>query len=68
MQIDYVDIGRVVPYERNPRKNDAAADKVAVSLQEYGWQQPIVVDADMVVMGGPLRRLRRSGKGRRPDG
>lgn len=55
MQTEAVDIGKVIPYARNPRRNDAAISKVAASLQEFGWQQPIVVDADMVVVAGHTR-------------
>ena len=32
-------------------------DKVAASLKEYGWQHPIVVDANGVIIVGHLRRL-----------
>jgi ParB-like chromosome segregation protein Spo0J len=39
-------IDKLTPYARNPRKNDAAVDKVAASLKEFGWRQPIVVDAE----------------------
>ncbi len=55
MQTEAVNIGKVIPYARNPRRNDAAISKVAASLQEFGWQQPIVVDADMVVVAGHTR-------------
>ena len=55
MQINNVAIGAVVPYARNPRRNDAALSKVAASLQEFGWRQPIVVDAEMVVVAGHTR-------------
>lgn len=48
-------IDRVVPYSRNPRKNTAAIAKVAASLREYGWRQPIVVDEAMVVIAGHTR-------------
>jgi DNA modification methylase len=55
MLIDTVDIGSIIPYARNPRRNDAAISKVAASLQEFGWRQPIVVDAEMVVVAGHTR-------------
>jgi ParB-like chromosome segregation protein Spo0J len=50
-----VPIGDVVPYSRNPRKNTAAIAKVAASLREFGWRQPIVVDAEMTVIAGHTR-------------
>ena len=51
-------INRLVPYARNARKiSDAAVDKVAASIQEFGWRQPIVVDAARVVIVGHARLL-----------
>lgn len=35
----------LVPWEKNPRKNDAAVDKVAQSIQELGFGAPIVAQA-----------------------
>ena len=55
MDIQTVGIDEVIPYAKNPRKNDAAVDKVAGSLKEFGWRQPIVVDAEMVVIAGHTR-------------
>lgn len=39
-------IDRLIPYARNPRKNDAAVDAVAASIKEFGFRQPIVVDEE----------------------
>ncbi len=47
----------LIPYIRNPRKNSAAVDKVAASIKEYGWQQPIVVDKENVIIAGHTRLL-----------
>ena len=55
MQTDTVGISSVIPYARNPRRNEAAIAKVAASLHEFGWRQPIVVDEDMVVVAGHTR-------------
>jgi DNA modification methylase len=43
------------PYEANPRINDDAVDAVAASLKEFGFRQPIVVDADGVIIVGHTR-------------
>lgn len=45
----------LIPYARNPRKNDAAAQAVAASIKEFGFQQPIVVDKDGVIVAGHTR-------------
>lgn len=57
MKITLVDIDELKPYENNPRLNDNAVGNVAWSLKEYGWQQPIVVDADHVIIAGHTRWL-----------
>lgn len=48
-------IDKVIPYARNPRKNDASVDAVAASIKEFGFRQPIVVDASGVIVVGHTR-------------
>ena len=56
MLIEQWSIDRPKPYLKNARKWSAAAvDKVASSIREYGFQQPIVVDAHDVIIIGHLR-------------
>ena len=55
LKVVYVDIDNVIPYENNPRINDEAVDKVASSIREFGWQQPIVVDKNNVIIVGHTR-------------
>lgn len=55
MNIQQVKIEKVKPYDKNPRKNKAAVDYVANSIKEFGFQQPIVVDKNMVVVAGHTR-------------
>jgi DNA modification methylase len=43
------------PYDQNPRLNDQAVEAVAKSLREFGFRQPIVVDADGVIICGHTR-------------
>lgn len=47
--------GDLIPYEKNPRKNDQAVDKVAASIEEFGFKVPIVIDKDGVVVAGHTR-------------
>lgn len=54
-QVQEVPIGDVKPYENNPRDNDGAVEATANSIKEFGWQQPIVVDKDMVIIVGHTR-------------
>lgn len=55
MVVESWPVDRVVPYEKNPRRNDAAVDSVARSIQQYGFRQPIVVDKKGVVIVGHTR-------------
>ena len=55
MQIELRPIDQVKPYPGNPRQNDEAVDAVAASLKEFGFRQPIVVDADGVIIVGHTR-------------
>ena len=48
-------IDAIRPYEGNPRVNDQAVDAVAASLREFGFRQPIVADADGVIIAGHTR-------------
>ena len=54
MKIEQIDIDKIIPYINNPRKN-LNADKVASSIKEFGFQQPIVVDKDMSIIVGHTR-------------
>ena len=45
----------IKPYENNPRFNDNAVDAVAKSIQEFGFQQPLVLDKDNVIIVGHTR-------------
>jgi DNA modification methylase len=55
--MDVIDLplGQIIPYARNPRRNETAVASVAASIAEFGWRQPIVVDEQMVVLAGHTR-------------
>lgn len=55
MKIIDMPIGQIKPYDRNPRNNDAAVEPVAASIREFGFRQPIVVDAKNVIICGHTR-------------
>src|ERR1700694_4420971 len=51
-------IDKVIPFARNARKIPASAvDKVAASIKEFGWRQPIMVDREGVIICGHTRLL-----------
>lgn len=56
LQIEYIDIKKVIPYEKNARLNDGdATEKVSASIREFGFQQPILVDDNNVIITGHTR-------------
>ncbi|MFH1109480.1 MAG: DNA modification methylase [Planctomycetota bacterium] len=55
MKIESRPLAEIKPYEKNPRINDAAVEAVARSIREFGFRQPIVVDADGVIVVGHTR-------------
>src|ERR1039457_7516467 len=58
MNITFWPLERIIPYGRNARKIPAeAVAKVAASIQEFGWRQPIVVDGKGVIICGHTRLL-----------
>jgi hypothetical protein len=48
-------IARLIPYARNPRRNDAAVDRMAASIREYGFKIPVLVRSSGEVVDGHLR-------------
>lgn len=56
MQVLYTDPLELIPYENNPRVNDYAVKRVLESIKEFGFRNPILVDADMVIIAGHTRR------------
>lgn len=55
MDIQNIKLDKLIPYENNPRQNDNAVDKVATSIQEFGFKVPIVIDKDNVIVAGHTR-------------
>ena len=56
MKIEIAKIDSIKPYPNNPRKlSKKAIEKVSMSLKEYGFQQPIVVDKDRIIVVGHTR-------------
>ena len=57
MNIHEIAVDELTPYENNPRNNEKAVDAVAASIKEFGFKQPIVIDANNVVVCGHTRLL-----------
>jgi DNA modification methylase len=48
-------IDRLIFYSRNPRKNDAAVDRMCGSIREFGFKIPVLARSDGTVVDGHLR-------------
>lgn len=58
MNIEYIDINKIIPYEKNAKRHpEEQVVKIANSLREFGFQQPLVVDKDNVLVIGHGRLL-----------
>ena len=58
MKIEHWPINKPIPYAANARMlSPNAVDKVAASIKEFGWQQPLVVDKEGVIIAGHTRLL-----------
>lgn len=57
MQLEIVMIptNRVIPYWRNPRRNDKTVDALCETIPVHGFNVPIVVDKHYVVVKGHAR-------------
>jgi ParB-like nuclease domain len=55
MEIQTWPIDKLVFYARNPRKNDAAVDRMCGSIREFGFKIPCLVRSDGEVIDGHLR-------------
>jgi DNA modification methylase len=51
-------LGELIPYARNPRTHtDAQVAQIAVSIREFGWTNPVLVDGASGIIAGHGRVL-----------
>ncbi|HEV2200334.1 MAG TPA: ParB N-terminal domain-containing protein [Bryobacteraceae bacterium] len=55
LRIEYWPTDRLKPYERNPRINDKAVDRIRASIREFVFAVPILANSDDEVIDGHLR-------------
>src|SRR3954447_19058675 len=48
-------LDNLIFYARNPRKNDAAVDRMCGSIREFGFKVPVLARSDGEVVDGHLR-------------
>lgn len=58
MDIVYKAPGELIPYANNAKEHDDTQVKnLALSLDKYGWKQPVVIDRNNVIVAGHGRVL-----------
>ncbi|MBF0342290.1 MAG: DNA modification methylase [Magnetococcales bacterium] len=55
LQIENWPLDRLIPYARNPRRNDEVVDRMVGAIKEFGFRIPIVAKSDGLVVDGHLR-------------
>lgn len=55
MKLEKMKLNLIAPYWRNPRKNDDTVDMLMQSIVEYGFNVPITIDKDNVIITGHTR-------------
>ena len=53
LNVEYRKVEALIPYARNPRTHsEAQITKIAASIVEYGWTNPVLVDGDNGIIAG----------------
>ena len=55
MKIEIIDINKIIPYDQNPRYNEAAINYVKQSIEDYGYLNPIIINKDNIILCGHTR-------------
>ena len=55
MNIQTMKLQDIVPYWRNPRKNDKTVPALVKSIEKYGFQVPLILDSNKVIISGHTR-------------
>jgi DNA modification methylase len=68
LEIQLWPIDKLVPYARNPRKNDPAVDRMCSSIREFGFKIPVLARSNGEVVDGHLRLKAANKLGSWPGG
>lgn len=55
MNIQQIKIEEIIPYDKNPRINNNAVKSLSESIKQFGFQQPLVLDKNKVIIVGHTR-------------
>ena len=48
-------LSEIIPYNKNPRRNDRAIEAVMMSIKNYGFTVPIIIDQHGIIIAGHTR-------------
>src|SRR5271154_6686713 len=54
-EVEIWPIDRLIPYAKNPRKNNSAVEQMCASIREFGFKIPCLVRSNGEVVDGHLR-------------
>lgn len=58
MQIEQIEVSKLIPYAKNSRTHDdAQVAQIAASIKEFGWTNPILVDGEKGIIAGHGRLM-----------
>lgn len=55
MKIERIPLGNIKDYENNPRRNANAIKKVAESIKQFGFNTPLIIDDNNILVAGHTR-------------
>jgi len=55
MNIERLPLSEIKPYPNNPRKNKKGITAVKRSIEEFGFTQPIIINAETIILCGHTR-------------
>jgi len=55
MEIEFLNIAEIIPYDNNPRHNDEAVEAVSASIRKFGFKVPVIIDENNVIVAGHTR-------------
>ena len=56
-RIEFLPISEVLPYAKNPRKNEKSVKFVKESIRQFGFKVPIIIDSKREIVCGHTRLL-----------
>ena len=55
LQVEEIELDKLIPWEGNPRLNEHAVDAVAESIRSFGVNVPILCDQNSTIIAGHTR-------------